>query len=236
MPEEPDIADEMIDDLEPDWNQAPAHQPAEETPAEASGFGFPKGAGAPGFQFTATGSDIEKTLQAIERGEAAEEFPILDKLLNPHNPEYRTYHLDEAERQEYANTPCTPDCPHRRKGQHAARRLIADIRPPLKDRVLLAEHEIDDINHIVGALQESVTLAANKDDVKDSVHSLDTKIEAAKISVHTRIDRDILPKFEELKKAIKETESKHTLRNWALGVSLALSLIYSVILTYEKFT
>ena len=163
-------------------------------------------------QMANTSRMIGETLQDMAMGRSDNRYPAVDKIVN-----------QDPDR--YAETVCTPDCPHRsRQERQINRHLIADVRPPLKERMAVIEHEIDDINQIIGSHQEMILLAATRDALKDAEHESEKRVE----NVHLRIDRDVFPRIEKM-------ETKRLVRDWGLTISLTVSLIYSVILTYKTF-
>lgn len=133
----------------------------------------------------------------------------------------------------YSNTLCTPDCPNRRKSEHQVQRhLIADVRPPVKERLAIAEHEIDDLNMIVGSHQEMILQAATRDNLKDVGTAFDRRID----HMHLRLDRDVFPAIAATNVRIDGLSKRRVLRDWGTGITLTLSIIYSVITTYLLFT
>ncbi len=155
---------------------------------------------------------IGETLQDIAAGRSNNNFPAVDRIVS-----------QDPDR--YADTICTQDCPNRRRQERQINRhMITDVRPPVKERMAVIEHEIDDINMIIGSHQEMILLAATRDALKDAEHESEKRVE----NVHVRIDRDVFPRIERL-------ETKRLVRDWGLTISLTVSLIYSVILTYKTF-
>lgn len=162
-------------------------------------------------------SDIRQTLDDIESGTHRRHYPAVERILNPSSP-----------RDDYARTMCTPDCPARTNHQYTpppspSRRLIADIRPPMRERVAIIEHEIDDINQILGTHNEMIIAASTKEDMHQHKLEADRRVN----SLHTRLDIEVLPKIETLSK-------RRFLKDWVAGVALTISLIYSLLLTYDK--
>lgn len=96
------------------------------------------------------------------------------------------------------------------------RRLITDVRPPIKERMAVAEHEIGDLNSLYGTLYERLLDAANSADVHERFNEFDRELNRRFKNVHDRID---------------VLYHKRVVRDWAVSISLAVTIIYSVVLT-----
>jgi hypothetical protein len=94
--------------------------------------------------------------------------------------------------------------------------FITDIYPAQLQRLTKVEGALSDLRSAFkDHREESIRAAehvANKSDVAE---------------VELRLDRDFVPRLNKL-------ENKRWLRDWGLGISLTLALIYSVIQTYDK--
>lgn len=163
---------------------------------------------------------IGRTVRDIAAGRSEGRHPALDKIINS-DP-------DRYERDTHAD--CGPMCQQKRiMAQSRINRVsIADVRPPVKERLAIVEHEIDDLNSILGSHEEMILMAASRDSVKDLEHN-------TKEAVREKVDHVYLWHKDNIEPRISKLERKRFIRDWALTISLTVSLIYSVILTYDKF-
>jgi hypothetical protein len=108
----------------------------------------------------------------------------------------------------------------------AGRQLIADVRPPVKERLAVAEHEINDLNSLYATVYEQILLSASHDDMREHFASLDTELNRRIQSVHSRIDNEVLPD-------VRNLQHRRVVRDWAISLSLAASIVYNVVLTVK---
>jgi hypothetical protein len=153
----------------------------------------------------ATMQQIGRTMQDITSGKATGEHPALDKLVGPRSARW-------------PDTVCRPDCTHRTAPQYEPRQIITDVRPPVRERLAIAEHRINDLDEDMEAVKElsvrTSESAASREDLKERVQN-----------VHTRIDRDIVPPLAALQK-------KRLLRDKIYPVWLTVSLILNIVTLY----
>lgn len=95
------------------------------------------------------------------------------------------------------------------------RRLIADIRPSMRERVAIIEHELKDAENATASLQREMYA---------QTHLIDKRVDNA----HLRIDRDVLP-------AIKDLRDRRTYRTVLTWLGLLLSLAANIIAVYRYF-
>jgi hypothetical protein len=102
------------------------------------------------------------------------------------------------------------------------------VRPPIKERMAVAEHEINDLNSLYATLYEQITMAANHDEVRERFHEFDRELNRRFESVHKRIDIEVNP-------AIHGLQHKRVIRDWAVSISLAITIVYSIVLTIKNW-
>lgn len=145
-------------------------------------------------QLSKTSEKIGKALESIATGVSEGEYPALDTIVGK-----------DPERYQRGN------------------RLIADVRPPMPERMAVAEHQINDLNRDVEGLRQAVAHVATKDDT----HKLDRRID----NVHRRIDRD----GTDIYHRVERLENKRVLRDYIWGITLIITAVYSIIMTYQQF-
>jgi hypothetical protein len=183
-------------------------------------------------QLRRTSRAIADTLHDISTGTAVGEHPALDKLIGP-APGITTPASPRHEhRRRFAGSPaCGPGCgeevgPQHRPHESAAtafsrRPLIADVRPPVKERLAVVEHRVDDLDSLYGNLQELALLAAPKADVQADVHALDKEMNRRFSNVYKQIDTEIKPEIKDLKR-------KRVFRDWVLLIGATISIAYNI--------
>lgn len=100
------------------------------------------------------------------------------------------------------------------------RRLIADIRPPLPERVAILEHEQQDTDRSVGQLRADALAEIHAVEKRDIVRTTD---------VDHRIDTEVLP-------MIKDVQHRGTVKTTVSIIALLLSLAANIIALYRYLT
>lgn len=106
--------------------------------------------------------------------------------------------------------------------------MIADVRPPVKERLAVAEHEIEDLNSLYATLYEMLIPAANAREVDANLAAVAHEANRRIDTVHKRLDTEVVP-------AIKELRDRRAIRDWATGVALAITIVYSIVLTVKHW-
>jgi hypothetical protein len=212
-------------ELDEDLPVPTAEDPTQEDiAAMATGFGQPR-ARTPGHPAPDAETPMSRTREQIDQTikDIASRAPVppgtyaaVEKIIHQH-PEL------------YNRIPCTPEyCPIQRAARRSApavsQRLIADVRPPIRERLAIVEHEVDDINQILGAHQESLSLSATRDELKDLEHKVDKDLSG----VTNYIKTDVL-------KRLDKVENRSIVKNVLWGIALFITSVYSIIMTYEVF-
>lgn len=68
---------------------------------------------------------------------------------------------------------------------------------------------------------------AGRAEVQERFHEVDRAIDRRFESVHRRLDAEVLP-------AIQALQHKRAIRDWGVSISLAVTIIYSVVLTVKN--
>lgn len=226
-----DLDDELIDDerlsnmaeeseADDDFEEPPEDHPQAPTEEDlaqlATGFGEPRRRQpAPSTPMERTRDHIGRTIEEIAANATPKpgDFPVIERIIGQ-NPSL------------YDRTPCSDDyCAahrNRRRPPAVSKSLIADVRPPIRERLAIAEHEIDDINQILGAHQETLSGAATREDLKALEHANDKQLTNLKNYIRT----DILDRVSKL-------ENKSIVKNVLWGIALFITSVYSIIMTYE---
>lgn len=100
------------------------------------------------------------------------------------------------------------------------RRLIADIRPPLPERVAILEHEQGDTDTAVGQLRTDAFL---------EIHAVEKRDIVRTTAVDHRIDIEVLP-------MIKDVQHRGTVKTTVSIIALLLSLAANIIALYRYLT
>jgi hypothetical protein len=228
-----DLEDELIDDeklshieedlksdgyathLDPPPEPNPPDPPAEMA-GMATGWGAPHRPPEKGEQFSRTSEEIGRAIKDIADGTPPDpnQYPAVERIIQQ-NPEL------------YARSACTPEyCQYQRNARRhppaVSQHLIADVRPPVKERLAIVEHEVDDINQILGSHQETLSQTASRDEVRALAHGTDKQI----TGVYNHLTEDVVKRIDKL-------ENKRFVRDVLWGVALLITAIYSIIMTYE---
>lgn len=149
--------------------------------------------------------EIGETLKEIATGEGRGQYPAIDTIVN-------------QDPHRYAHTVCDPErCPNRKAATMSANRLITDVRPSVRERLYSLERDCQELEREFREHKEESIRAGSGYSTKDQL-----------LNMREYIKEDLKPRIEKL-------EGRRVIRDWGLTISLTISLIYSVILTYKVF-
>lgn len=171
-----------------------------------------------------TSRALGKSFADIAAGNSRGEYPALDAIIGrPRSPRHAE---DPAG---YAETVCTPDCPNRRRdpeydeSPYAAPppvHLISDVKPSTRERMYHLEKEVQrhdrDFETIRQISLNGATVGA--------VQAVNERVD----HVHIRIDRDILPELNSLRR-------RRVFKDIIVVTSLIVSLVGNIIGYYIMF-
>jgi tetrahydromethanopterin S-methyltransferase subunit G len=222
-----DITKELID-YEPTNAAAYAgnNGSPDEAPVGRSGrreHGSSEPAGDVPEQLRRTSRSIGDTLADISAGRTVGKYPGVERIIGPgrsgsRRPIPAGARYDRQKRSKYG--------PHEGAASAASRGYITDVRPPVKERLAIVEHRLDDVQDKVGDAYALALQATPAGEMHDALRAIAAEANRRIDSVHKRLDREVVPD-------IKELQGKRIIRDWALGVSLAVTIVYSIVLTVK---
>lgn len=164
-------------------------------------------------QLRRAGEQISETLSDIARGNSREQYPALDGIFGKQRHAGRVIAINKRRPWRY----CPPQRPQRTDFDPTIyATFITDIYPAQLQRITKVEDGLKDLH------------SAFNEHKKESVRAAEHVATHGEVEeVEKRLDRDFVPRLTKL-------ESKRWVRDWGLGIALTLTLIYSVIQTYDK--
>lgn len=97
----------------------------------------------------------------------------------------------------------------------------------MKERLAVAEHRIDAIQEKAADAFAIALQAAPATVMHEAMRDVSQEANRRIDSVHKRLDREIIPE-------IKGLQGKRLIRDWALSISLAVTIVYSIVLTVKN--
>jgi hypothetical protein len=158
---------------------------------------------------------LGKSFADIAAGHALGQYPAIESIIGRR----RTIQQLPYERERESNGRFKPYSDES-SAWPAGRRLIADIRPPVKERVAILEHELGDAEQAIGRLHT---------DMSRETHELELRLTEKITTITTRLDKDVVP-------AIDKVANRNTIKMVLTTLLLILSMAANIIALYRYFS